>query len=227
MFSKAAAESKSAMLKVLICNAAKSSARACIQSSTFSTASKSLPVVPIIISMFPRQHLSRSRRCLRKLVVMKETRPATNQRAKNRGIELYAFDDIERLGAKKNYPEVPPKPSDLCTICYTSGTTGNPKGVMLTHQNIMAANCSVLLQLGDHGLTSKDTIISFLPLAHMLERCCESTLYMVGGSVGFYSGDIKRLPEDMKALRPTIMPAVPRLLNRIYDKVSDHSSFSY
>lgn len=44
----------------------------------------------------------------------------------------------------------------------------------------------------------------------------------MGGCVGFYSGDIKKLPEDMKALRPTIMPAVPRLLNRIYDKVSDY-----
>lgn len=154
--------------------------------------------------------------------MVKETRPATNQRAKNRGVELYAFDDIERLGAQKSHPELPPKPSDLCTICYTSGTTGHPKGVMLTHQNIMAANCSVMLQLGDHGLTSKDTLISFLPLAHMLERCCENCMYMMGGAVGFYSGDIKKLAEDMKALRPTVMPAVPRLLNRIYDKVSDY-----
>jgi len=46
-------------------------------------------------------------------------------------------------------------------------------------------------------------------------------MYLVGGSVGFYSGDIKRLSEDMKALRPTVIPAVPRLLNRMYDKVSD------
>lgn len=151
---------------------------------------------------------------------MKETRPATNQRAKNRGVELYKFDDIERLGAQKNHPELPPKATDLCTICYTSGTTGNPKGVMLTHQNVMAAMCAVLMQLGDHRVTSKDTMVSFLPLAHMLERSCENAMYMVGGSVGFYCGDIKKLAEDMKALRPTVMPAVPRLLNRIYDKVS-------
>lgn len=157
-------------------------------------------------------------------MVVKETRPATNQRAKNRSIELYKFDDIERLGAQRNHPELPPKPSDLCTICYTSGTTGNPKGVMLTHQNVMASNCAVMMQLGDHGISSKDTMISFLPLAHMLERCCENTMYMMGGSVGFYSGDIKKLPEDMKALRPTVMPAVPRLLNRIYDKVSHGSN---
>lgn len=147
-------------------------------------------------------------------------RPATQQRAKNRGVDLVRFEDVERMGAQKNHPEVPPKLTDLCTVCYTSGTTGNPKGVMLTHQNVMAGVCAVLLQLGDQKPSNKDTMISFLPLAHMLERCCENGMYMVGGSVGFYSGDIKTLSEDMKALRPTVMPAVPRLLNRMYDKVS-------
>lgn len=156
---------------------------------------------------------------MRKLIVIKETRPATNQRAKNRGVELLRFDDVERIGSQKNYPEMPPKSLDLCTICYTSGTTGNPKGVMLTHQNVMAGVCAVILQLGDHKPTSQDIMISFLPLAHMLERCCENGMYMVGGAVGFYSGDIKRLSDDMKALRPSVMPAVPRLLNRLYDKV--------
>ncbi|XP_074098028.1 long-chain-fatty-acid--CoA ligase 5 isoform X1 [Cotesia typhae] len=171
--------------------------------------------------------LDKAPRCLRKLVIVKETRPATIQRAKNRGVELLRFEDVERTGAQKNYPEIPPKPTDLCTICYTSGTTGHPKGVMLSHQNVMAGVCAVLLQLGDHRPTSKDVMISFLPLAHMLERCCENGMYIVGGSVGFYSGDIKQLPEDMKALRPTVMPAVPRLLNRLYDKVQAELQSSF
>ncbi|XP_008560357.1 long-chain-fatty-acid--CoA ligase 5 isoform X1 [Microplitis demolitor] len=171
--------------------------------------------------------LDKAPRCLRKLIVVKETRPATIQRAKNRGVELLRFEDVERLGAQKNFPDVPPRPTDLCTICYTSGTTGNPKGVMLSHQNVMAGVCAVLLQLGDHRPASKDVMISFLPLAHMLERCCENGMYMVGGSVGFYGGDIKLLPEDMKALRPTVMPAVPRLLNRLYDKVQAELQSSF
>lgn len=62
-------------------------------------------------------------------------------------------------------------------------------------------------------------MMSFLPLAHMLERCCENGMYYSGGCVGFYSGDIKELTNDLKALRPTVMPAVPRLLNRVYDKI--------
>nr|CAD7201597.1 unnamed protein product [Timema douglasi] len=163
--------------------------------------------------------LDKAPRCLKKLIVIKETRPATNQRARNRGVEIIRFEDVEKLGASKDNPEVPPKLTDVCTICYTSGTTGNPKGVMLSHENVIAGVCAVLLQLGEHRPKSDDVMISFLPLAHMLERCCENAMYMMGGAVGFYSGEIPRLSDDMKALRPTVMPAVPRLLNRIYDKV--------
>ncbi|XP_049803053.1 long-chain-fatty-acid--CoA ligase 1 isoform X1 [Schistocerca nitens] len=163
--------------------------------------------------------LDRSPRCLRKLIVIKEVRPATNQRAKNRGVEIIRFEEVEKLGAQKDNREQPPKPTDLCTVCYTSGTTGSPKGVMLTHSNVVAAVCAVILQLGDHRPNCNDVMISFLPLAHMLERCCENGMYLVGGAVGFYTGDIRRLSDDCKALHPTVMPAVPRLLNRIYDKV--------
>lgn len=62
-------------------------------------------------------------------------------------------------------------------------------------------------------------MISFLPLAHMLERCCENGMYYAGAAVGFGSGNIRDLTNDLKALKPTIMPAVPRLLNRVYDKI--------
>ena len=112
------------------------------------------------------------------------------------------------------YPKQPPQPSDLCTICYTSGTTGNPKGVMLSHENIVADVSATLLQLGDQKPNCSDVMMSFLPLAHMLERVCEVSVYMQGGCVGFFSGDVRNLMDDMKALRPTITPAVPRLLNR-------------
>ncbi|CAH1406435.1 unnamed protein product [Nezara viridula] len=171
--------------------------------------------------------LEQAPRHLRKIIVIKDASPATRQRAKNRGVEIIKFDEIERLGAQRSVPEVPPKPTDLCTVCYTSGTTGSPKGVMLSHENVVAAICAVLMQLGDQKPTSEDTMISFLPLAHMLERCCENGMYLVGGGVGFYSGDIRRLTDDMKCLKPTVMPAVPRLLNRMYDKLQAETNASF
>lgn len=61
---------------------------------------------------------------------------------------LVFLSQVERLGSKQDHPEIPPKPEDICTICYTSGTTGAPKGVTLTHQNLVAGICAVLVQLG-------------------------------------------------------------------------------
>uniref|UniRef100_A0A8C2JU07 Arachidonate--CoA ligase n=1 Tax=Cyprinus carpio TaxID=7962 RepID=A0A8C2JU07_CYPCA len=69
-----------------------------------------------------------------------------------------------------------------------------------------------------------DILISFLPLAHMFERLIEAVVICHGGRIGFFQGDIRLLPDDMKALRPTIFPVVPRLLNRMYDKVRANTS---
>ena len=70
------------------------------------------------------------------------------------------------------------------------------------------------------AFTSKDVYISYLPLAHMMERVCQATMLMNGAKIGFYRGDVKLLIEDIQALQPTIFVSVPRLLNRVYDKVS-------
>uniref|UniRef100_A0A7N8WJM1 Long-chain-fatty-acid--CoA ligase n=1 Tax=Mastacembelus armatus TaxID=205130 RepID=A0A7N8WJM1_9TELE len=114
----------------------------------------------------------------------------------------------------------PPAPDDLSIVCFTSGTTGDPKGVMLTHGNVVA-DFAGFLKVTDKVISPNqdDCLISFLPLAHMFERLIESVVYCHGGRVGFYQGDIRLLPDDMKALRPTIFPVVPRLLNRMYDKI--------
>lgn len=157
--------------------------------------------------------------CLKVLVYLKPVLPTTVELANQKGIKLISFEQVEKLGAGKAFKEMPPTPADLCTVCYTSGTTGHPKGVMLTHENIVADVSATLLQLGDQKPNSSDVMMSFLPLAHMLERICEIAVYMNGGCVGFFSGDVRNLMDDMKTLQPTMTPAVPRLLNRIFDKV--------
>ncbi|XP_020611686.1 long-chain-fatty-acid--CoA ligase 1-like [Orbicella faveolata] len=113
------------------------------------------------------------------------------------------------------------KPEDILTVCYTSGTTGPPKGAILTHANLVADISAYRVHMRQTGfeLTPEDVHLSFLPLAHMYERINHLNLLLSGARIGYYSGDIKRLLEDCKELKPTIFSAVPRLLNRIYDKV--------
>ncbi|GFV44669.1 long-chain-fatty-acid--CoA ligase 1 [Trichonephila clavipes] len=156
---------------------------------------------------------------LTNIVVVNEPSDKIKEFALEKGVQLNTLKEIEALGAKNPVPILPPNPSDVATVCYTSGTTGDPKGVMLTHANIIIDASAVIEQLGEYAPKKTDTMMSFLPLAHMLERLCEVTVYINGGSLGFYGGDVRTLLDDLKALKPTIMPAVPRLLNRIYDKV--------
>lgn len=138
---------------------------------------------------------------------------------KESDLVLYSYTEFEAMGkAAGSIPSVPPKPDDLATICYTSGTTGTPKGVMLTHGNVMA-DATTLEYFKYTELTSDDVMMSFLPLAHMFERVVQSVIITQGGRIGFFRGDIRGLADDIKTLQPTLLPVVPRVLNRLYDKV--------
>uniref|UniRef100_A0A670Y016 Arachidonate--CoA ligase n=1 Tax=Pseudonaja textilis TaxID=8673 RepID=A0A670Y016_PSETE len=109
---------------------------------------------------------------------------------------------------------------DLILLCFFLRFPGNPKGAMLTHGNVVA-DFSGFLKVTESqwSPTYEDVHISYLPLAHMFERMVQSVVYCHGGRIGFFQGDIRLLSDDMKALRPTIFPVVPRLLNRMYDKI--------
>lgn len=107
--------------------------------------------------------------------------------------------------------------TDLSTLIYTSGTTGMPKGVMLTHYNFMS-NCYDAKDLCT-AITSDDLYLSFLPLSHVFERL--ATMYLstyIGAQVAF-AENIDKVAQNIQEMRPTLMAAVPRLLERVHDKV--------
>ncbi|XP_066519609.1 long-chain-fatty-acid--CoA ligase 5 [Hoplias malabaricus] len=157
---------------------------------------------------------------LKTIIIMDPYDAAVTERASKCGVEVLSLKDIETLGKDNHHKPVPPNPEDLSIVCFTSGTTGDPKGAMLTHENVVADAASFVKSF-ESAFTplTTDVSISYLPLAHMFERVVQTVLYGAGGRVGFFQGDIRLLPDDMKTLQPTVFPVVPRLLNRVYDRV--------
>jgi long-chain acyl-CoA synthetase len=109
------------------------------------------------------------------------------------------------------------KPGDVASIIYTSGTTGPPKGAMLTHWNFVS-NSLALDAVTDFNRS--DTILSFLPLSHVLERMTTFSFIYKGASIA-YAETIDTVAENLLEVRPTIMISVPRLFDKIYNKVMD------
>ncbi len=107
---------------------------------------------------------------------------------------------------------------ELATIVYTSGTTGNAKGVMLSHHNIL---CNAYSGLKSIYITDKDTFLSFLPLSHTLERTAGYYLPMMSGATVAFARSIPELAEDLLRIRPTRLVTVPRIFERIYTKIKE------
>jgi len=106
-------------------------------------------------------------------------------------------------------------PEDLATIIYTSGTTGNPKGVMLTHHNIIS-NFKVCAYIPPFGEEAK--AVSYLPLCHVYERMLNYLYHYLGFSI-YYAENLGTITDNMKDVKPDIISTVPRLLEKIYDKM--------
>ncbi|WP_340063854.1 long-chain fatty acid--CoA ligase [Ascidiimonas aurantiaca] len=144
--------------------------------------------------------------------------------------EVYTFDEIE---GEKNWqelldlgkdetsqPEVEERkknvsPDDLATIIYTSGTTGEPKGVMLSHNNVVS---NVLASAERVPLQTGSKALSFLPMCHIFERMV-SYLYQYCGISIYFAESIEKISDNLKEVKPDVMTVVPRLLEKVYDKI--------
>ncbi|KAK9668396.1 hypothetical protein RND81_13G057400 [Saponaria officinalis] len=139
------------------------------------------------------------------------------------GLQIYGWNDFLQLGGDKQYELVKKEKTDICTIMYTSGTTGDPKGVLLSNESIttMVGGVISFLASVNEKLSENDVYLSYLPLAHIFDRVVEEAIIAHGGRIGFWRGDIKFLLEDIGVLKPTIFCAVPRVLDRIYSGLQE------
>lgn len=145
--------------------------------------------------------------------------------------DIYSYNEIEgcknwkeilELGADDTNQDVVEDrknnvaTTDLATIIYTSGTTGRPKGVMLTHQNIVS---DVLMSAPRVPLRAGDTrALSFLPICHIFERML-TYLYQYYGISIYFAESIEKISDNLKEVKPHVMSVVPRLLEKVYDKI--------
>lgn len=139
---------------------------------------------------------------------------AVLKQMKEKKLNFFTFQQIVQKGRENPLPFVPCDPRTLYVVSYTSGTTGNPKGAMLTHSNFMA-----VAAVGKSSLQWKkgQIYLSFLPMAHAFERLAVTMLTYFGCAIGYYGGDPAKLKEDFQVLKPHIVAMVPRIFNRFYD----------
>lgn len=169
--------------------------------------------IPEVLKTFPN-----TTEYLKTIVSFGKVTPEQREEVEKFGLAIYSWEEFLQLGDDKKFELPLTKKNDICTIMYTSGTTGDPKGVMISNESIVTLIAGVkrLLQSVNEELNEKDVFISYLPLAHIFDRVIEELFISHGASIGFWRGDVKLLVEDIGELKPTIFCAVPRVLDRIY-----------
>lgn len=138
----------------------------------------------------------------------------------SQAVKLYTYKQFLEEFAKDDplYPKIDPEQAHF--ISYSSGTTGSPKGVIVSHRAAVSATLAATMALNVRT-TNGIRHISYLPLAHVFERVAVSFTCNIGGAIGFNMGGPANLLDDISVLKPSYLPAVPRVMNRIYDGIQE------
>ncbi len=149
---------------------------------------------------------------LRRVIVVSDVEVANDPLLEADKRAVRASRWLELADADQN-PEECASPEALAAIVYTSGTTGRPKGVMLSHRNVVSNVAGVLQRVAP---ATDDVFLSFLPLSHTFERTAGYYLPIASGSTVAYARSIALLTEDLRTIRPTVLISVPRIYERAY-----------
>ncbi|KAM6558827.1 hypothetical protein CsatA_028066 [Cannabis sativa] len=158
---------------------------------------------------------------LKTLVCFTSLTEEEKEKATQIGIKPLSWKEFLDMGKQNPTEIIPPQIHNVSTIMYTSGTSGDPKGVVLTHETIAFSvrGIDLFLEQFEDKMTGDDTYLSFLPLAHILDRLIEEYFFHKGASVGYYHGDLNALGEDLMELKPTLFAGVPRVFERVYEGI--------
>lgn len=136
------------------------------------------------------------------------------------GLTVHLYKDVVEAGKlHKDAPVKEPTKDTIYMFCYTSGTTGDPKGAMISHGGFVSLFS--MLDFFPLNLDETDVAISYLPYGHTFEQCIFMLSIVKGFSHGYFSGNPLKLLEDISILKPTLFCSVPRILNRVYGAIHD------
>ncbi|CAF1477915.1 unnamed protein product, partial [Didymodactylos carnosus] len=163
---------------------------------------------------------------LKLIISLLEPTDDLRQLAKQKQTKLISYDQLVKYGQQNRHEPVPPKPNDTAIVMYTSGSTGEPKGCVITHEQIICSVVGMSTAAGIISLTGDKVprVLNFMPLAHLFGYMTCICVTFVGGTIGFWQGSVVKLMDDFRDFKPTILPIVPRLLNKLYDKVMSETT---
>ncbi|CAH8577889.1 unnamed protein product [Schistosoma turkestanicum] len=140
----------------------------------------------------------------------------TSFSAVNSKVKIYTYEEFLEFSTGELICTETPKPESLFMVCYTSGSTGIPKGVKITHQCIVKTIQSLFQRLEGNIFNNDASHLSYLPLAHVMEQLISLSTLLVGARIGFLTKNVQGLLADLQAVKPHYFFTVPRVLSRLY-----------